>query len=93
MCTAILGRHRSSRCTNIDYRHLLKCAQPRPALVAMVGAIDLPFRYDWERTSVRAGTDGPVPPVSILDRFATVGYPDGGGLTVHAGPWCEPASG
>jgi putative ABC transport system permease protein len=59
--------------------------------VERVGAIDLPFRYDWEPTSVRAGTDRSALRFSALDRFATVGYQDAGGLSIHDGRWFEPS--
>jgi putative ABC transport system permease protein len=59
--------------------------------IEQVGAIDLPFRYDWEPTMVRAGADKSGRSLSALDRAASVGYRDVSGLSLQDGRWFESA--
>jgi putative ABC transport system permease protein len=56
--------------------------------VESVGAIDLPFQFDWQAVAVRA-PDRNQASLAALDRSATPSYLDVSGLSLLAGRWLE----
>jgi putative ABC transport system permease protein len=61
----------------------------RVAGVEAVGGVDLTFQFDWQTTTVRAGTGRASAPITALDRAATSTYLDVSGLTLVDGRWLE----
>jgi len=57
--------------------------------VEAVGAIDLTFQFDWQTTTVRAGSGRESPPLTVLDRAATSSYLDVSGLEMIEGRWFQ----
>ena len=55
--------------------------------VEAVGAVSLPFHFDWDTISVRAGAARNVAPVQALDRPASSTFQDTAGLRLLDGRW------
>lgn len=59
--------------------------------VEAVGAVSLPFHFDWDTIAVRADADRNVAPVQALDRPASSTFQDAAGLRLLDGRWLEPS--
>jgi predicted permease len=75
--------------TRVAYFDALIEAVRRAPGIEAVGAINLPFQFDWETVATRADADASVAPVRALNRTATPDYQPVTGLRLLDGRWID----